>query len=518
MPNRIVLIVLFTQCFGHLCFSQTTQLALSMTVSPKGDLALQLGSQKVADGRWRLAYDAGQFFGTDEARLGDIASTTTVVESPVHAVVTDLYPASKATYDLTLDGEDLRINLHLENLDKIKILRKICLVGLTFHFDHPANGTLSSNHWTYLAAKGLSIFHPSLAQPTGGVYARDDRFGLGVFSNSEFDRQDLFNADFEKDGIIPAECRLQFMNTREVPPGQAIDLDVNFRISGDTSGTHLLGGYKKVYTEHFPKLLYDPDNRPVAAFNGTDKSFVTAGNPLGFGGAIRRLDSTAGYRAYVRLVAPVLQQANALGVIFWSPGGYREPMYPPDFDDFPQAVRRNIPGLVDGFTQRGLHVGLCARCGAGVIREEGKAPVLYRLSASNPTDMKTMLDRFGHAMDMGFDLFYLDDFGADGLNDLEILKKVRAVVGPKVQLYTEFCTDMSLPYAGRYCEWQDNAVLWTRPPVYEALRFLCPDSIWLCISKTGRPIPPEFAKLGLTPLVEDMLSNRLPVSPRGKQN
>ncbi len=483
-----------------------------MAVSPAGELSLTLGSQKVADGRWKLAYDAGQYFGEDEVRLGDLVSSTTARESAVHAVVTDLYPAEKATYDITLAGEDLRINLHLENHDPAKTLRKICLAGLTFHFDRNAEGTLGSRHWTYLAAKGASIFHPSIEQPLGVVYARDDHFGFAVYSKTEFDRQDLFNADFEKDETIPAECRLQFFNTRFLPPGQAIDLDANFRISADTSTAHLLDGYKTAYRAHFPALLYHPDNRPVAAFTGIDKKFVTAENPLGFQGPIRRLDSAASCRAYVRLVAPVLQQANALGVIFWSPGGYREPMYPPDFDEFPPSVRRNIPGLVEGFTQRGLHVGLCARCGNGVIREAGKDPVLYRLSSTSTIDMKTLLDRFRHAMDMGFDMFYLDSFGAEGLNDVEILKQIRAVVGPDVQLYTEFGTDMSLPYAGHYCEWRNGSVMWTIPLQYEALRTVCPDSIWLCISRSGRPIPPEFAKLGLTPLVEDMLSNRLPAS------
>ena len=513
MRYRLLLLSVLVVPFwvGRTCFSQTTRPMPAMSISPAGNLTITLGSQKIVEGRWKLAYDGNQFFGPDEARLGEIVSTTASSDSPTHSVVTDVYPATRATYDITLSGEDLRIALHLENLDKSKSLAKIALSGLTFHFSRIADGTLASFHWTYLAAHGTSIFHPSIAQPVGAVYARDDHFGFAVFSSSEFDRQDLFNADFEKDYIIPAECRLQFMNTRTVPPGQAIDLDASIRISTDTSVTHLLGNYKKVYDDHFPTLLYHPENRPVAAFNGMDQQHVTADNPLGFDAPIRRLDSAAGYRAYIRLVASALQQTNALGVIFWSPGGFREPMYPPDFDEFPRTVRQNIPGLVDGFKQRNLRVGLCARCGDGVTREEGKPPVLYRLSASNPADMKTMLDRFRHAMDMGFDLFYLDSFGATDLNDVEILKQVRAVVGPGVQLYTEFCTDMSLPYASHYCEWHDNnSILWTSPSQLESLKFLSPDAVWLCISRTKRLIPPEFAKLGLTPLVPDMLSNRLP--------
>jgi hypothetical protein len=190
-------------------------------------------------------------------------------------------------------------------------------------------------------------------------------------------------------------------------------------------------------------------------------------------------------------------------------------MYPPDFDVFPKAVQDNIPALVSGFKKRGLRVGLCARCGDGVIREEGKDPVLYRLSAEKPSDMKTLIERFHHAMDMGFDLFYLDSFGNQNPNDQEILKQVRTAVGPDVQLYTEFCTDMSLPYAGRYCEWQGgNAVTWTSADQYQQMKFLSSDSVWLCIVKSGNPpVPPEFKKLGLTPLVMDTLCNHLPDKP-----
>jgi len=80
-------------------------------------------------------------------------------------------------------------------------------------------------------------------------------------------------------------------------------------------------------------------------------------------------------------------------------------MYPPDFDVFPEAVQQNIPALVEGFKRRGLRVGLCARCENGVIREPGKDPVVYTLSAGKAADMKALIDRFHHAMDMGFDPF-----------------------------------------------------------------------------------------------------------------
>ena len=187
-------------------------------------------------------------------------------------------------------------------------------------------------------------------------------------------------------------------------------------------------------------------------------------------------------------------------------------MYPPDFDRFPEPVQQNIPALVSGFKQHHLRVGLCARCGDGVDRIKAKDPKVYRLDARDPEQMKTLLGRFDHAMDMGFDLFYLDSFGVDNPNDQAILKLIRERVGPDTQLYTEFCTDMSLPYAAHYCEWKDNSIVWTPGDQFAELRYLCPDSTWLCISRTPQVIPPAFTKLGLVPLVEDSACGRLPAT------
>jgi hypothetical protein len=44
------------------------------------------------------------------------------------------------------------------------------------------------------------------------------------------------------------------------------------------------------------------------------------------------------------------------------------------------------------------------------------------------------------------------------------------------------------------------------------MRYLCPDSTWLAMSRVKQPVPPAFAKLGLTPLVEDSAIGWLPAS------
>jgi hypothetical protein len=486
--------------------------AVSVKVLPDGTMSIFVGTRRVGDGLWTLQADANQPVAGDELPLVQ-KSIAAEQDSPAHAKVTQQFNAAVAEYEIALNGEDLRLRLHLQNQDTAKTIKHVNLAGPTFRFAHAAEGTLASWHSTYLSSQGLAVYHPSTPQPVGFVYARDENFGVGMYSSSEFDRQSLFNAGFMQNGIIPADSLIQLYTTRQVPPGQSVDVEVNFRISSDSSMKHLIGAYKTCYDAHFPKLFYHPDTRPLAAFTGIgEANAVTRANPYGFIGAIRRLDSAAGTNAYVRLVGGALQRVHALGIIFWSPGGYRPPMYPPDFDVFPDAVQQHIPTLVDGFRRRGLRVGLCARCGDGVIREAGKDPVLYRLAADNPKDMQTLLSRFNNVLDLGFDVFYLDSFGSNGLNDLAILKKIRESVGPDVLFYTEFGSDMSMPYAGRYCEWQGQGVLWTTPMQYEELKYLSPDSTWLCISKKGAPVPREFGKWGLVPLVDDMQSNHLPMS------
>ena len=446
----------------------------------------------------------------DQISAGNLISSTTIHDDASHWTVTDAYGSAKAVTKIELQGEDLWLRTRVQNLDSKKSLRIPGFQGLTFHFAKPATGTLPSWHPSYLAAKGDDCLYPGTAQPIGGVHAHDDQFGFCVFS-SDLDHLRLFNASWRGDGFIPPECSIDYYNQRVIPPGQSVDLDACFRISSDFSVQHLFEGYKKVYQARFPKPLFEADSRPMGAFTAVDKSRITATNPLGYNGDFRRLDTDKGTRSYVAAIAPWLYKAEAVGIIFWSPGGYNPPMFPPDFDQFPASVQQNIPKLVEGFKSYDLRVGLCARCGDGVTREPGKDPVTYRLSAANADQMKTLMDRFDHATQMGFDLFYLDSFGASGINDLKILKLVRARLGTKALLYTELCTDQSLAYAGHYCEWDGYSLLWTSPEQYTILRFLQPDSTWLCKSRSKQGVnPPDFAKLGLTPLVDDYAANKLP--------
>jgi hypothetical protein len=510
--HRIPLILALVLTTASLAAAQTTQPLLSMAIAPDGAVSLNLGPKLAANGRWRLMDPIG-VAQQGEMVAGNCVSSTVTLDSPTHATMVDHYSAARIKYEMSLQQEDLHISMHVENLDPARELVFINFAGITFHFSSVPIGVLHSSSYVTLLRVGPSMFHPSRITPLGAAFVRDDDFGFSVYSPSEFDHVSLFDAMGTDDKPIPTQCEPHFLSPVHLPAGKAVDMDVVFRVSADRSMPHLLGGYKKLYDEHFPSMYFKPDTRAVAAFADSGAGFVSRSNPFGFNGAFRRLDSDAGTRAYIRAVAPAIKRAGMLGIIFWSPGGYDPPMYPPDFDQFPAAVAQNIPTLVDGLKNKfGLHVGLCARCGDGVIRQPGKDPVVYRLSSTNAEQMQTMVNRFHHAMDMGFDLFYLDSFGAESPDDIEILKKVRATVGPDVQLYTETGSDLTLPYAGRYCEWETNGVLGIDFQTYAALRYLRPQSPWLCIDRTHQRTLANYIRAGLTPLITDMQAARMPAS------
>lgn len=487
-----------------------------MVVSTSGELRLSLGERVVGEGEWRLRFSAGELLDEDELGVGAILKTVAGQQSARCATVTHEYAAAVATYQYQLEGEDLRILLHLQNNDPKKTIKKVKLDGLTFHFSRIATGELHSWDSSYLDAHGRdgrTLYHPNVSTPLGAAFAADDGFGFAVFSNSEFLKAKMFNSARLAEGQIPAECHLEFYTDEIVPPGQAIDVDVNFRLSMDISLRHLLEPYKKAFDAHFPAMLYHPDPRPMARFVSADTFHASPSNPLGYNGPFRRLDTPSGTRQFLSFIVPRLQRANALGCIFWTLSGWnpRGAMYRPDFDKIAPTVSPNVPTIVKAFKDAGLRVGLCARPADGVKAMNEKEDMTYPLSADDPAQMEMMIGRFRRAMAMGFDVFYCDSFGAN-LNDVQILTKLRDAIGPDVLLYTELGSDVMLPRAGRYVEWDGKGFSWISPQGYEVCRYLCPESTWLCVSHTKESLPKAVLERGMTPLVEDMAVVALPVA------
>ena len=374
----------------------STHPALSMQISPTGSISLSLGNHLIADGAWELLYVSTDPLAAGELPLGPITSRTATVDSPIHATITNNYANALARYDFSLNGEDLQIIAHVQNLDAAKSLKKINFAGLTFHFSRNPTGTLRSFSASYLLANAPGVLYPSVANPLGCNYAADDSFGFAAHTESEFGTVMAFNAEWGADGIIPSRCALQFYTSRVALPSSSVDIDIHLRISADTSMPHLRPPYKKLYDTQFPKLAFHPRQSHGAAHSPqSDASLVTPNNPLGYNGSSRRFDTRLGTIAFVNMVTPRLKRADGLGCIFWALGGFnpRGCMYRPDFDIFPPAVQANIPELVKDFQSYGLRLGLCARPGDGVKPFDATHDTTYRLSADDPQQMATPLLR-----------------------------------------------------------------------------------------------------------------------------
>jgi hypothetical protein len=489
--------------------------ALSMSVAPQGLMTLSLPDAKAAvGGNWSLEPPhPDEKFDADELAVGSVAHTEATQDSPQHATVTQTFNAAAALvceYQLIGD-EDLRTHIKLSNNDSTKTLRKVRFSGLTFHFPHSPTGDLHYWDWGYLAAHGVagvSLYHPSAMTPIGAAFAADDTFGFGAYTDVTFttEARTMFNGRGLTTTTIMPDCPLSLYTDLTVPPQGSVELNVYFRISEVRAMENLLEPYKNALRSKWPTIQYKPDNRPLAQFASADAQHVTAPNPLGYHSPAARFDNAWGTQRYINTIVPRLRRADALGLIFWTLGGYnsRGAMYRPDFDEFPPVVAANVPTIVKSFKSAGLRVGLCARPSNGVRPAAGDNAhdEIYLLSADNAADMQMILGRFRHAMEMGFDIFYCDSFG-ENQNEVRILRKLRETVGPDVLLYTEHGSDLTLPLAGRYCEYDGDNLGGVSFESYKAMRYLWPEATWLCLSRTNLAVPPPFKTLGLVPLVRD---------------
>ena len=441
------------------------------------------------------------------------ARTAVRQESPTRDTVNvDYTDGSRAVYTYALEGNDCTLDYTLTNASGKE--QRIDLSGLTCAFAPGARlrGTIPSWHWTYYAI--TRVWHPGLLSPLGAVYATDGHTAAVFYSPSEWGRQSLLNAGWTVDYRIANPFALEFHTQRVVAPGASGSASLVLRLTDDLSQEGLHGGYKKFLDSNYPGPSYVPDPRPAVQFASVDSVHVGPGNPGGYNGDFRRLDRPEGVAAYLRAVADPAQAAHALGCIFWAPGGADPVMYPPDFDANLARIAGTWPALAAGFHARGLRVGLCARAAENVDRTQPAHPVVTPIDPDNAAQVGTLLERFRRAARMGVDAYYLDTFGGD-VASTRLLPLIRETVGPDVPIYTEYCSDATLPYADRYCEYSGgDAVRWDSPEQLAALQYLFPKSVWLCLSRTPASWPADYTRLHLTPLIQDHEVKALSAGPR----
>ena len=466
--------------------------AVTLAVQPTdGSLNLSLGEKRVVSGVL-----------TQSALT--IEHTVVRADDPAHYTVEVAYTDhSTAVYSYALKGSDCTLTYALTNHGKEP--RAIDLGGLncTLTPGVKLTGTIPFWHWTYYANK--NVFHPSVLSPLGVVDASDGQAAAVFYSPSEIGRQSLINATFRVNLSIPNPFNVEFHTTREVAPGATDSATLVIRLVDDLSPAARYAPYKALLAEHYPVDLYVSDARAAGMSSSVDKAWVTPENPHGYNGDMRRFDRPEGVALFLQKVADPLAAAGAQGCLFWAPGGVEPIMYPPEFDDNLARISPSWPAMVTGLQARKLRVGLCARPAEYVDRSDPARALVKRIDPNNVAQVETMLARFRRAATMGVNAYYLDTFGHD-LPSTKLLPAIRQTVGPDVPLYTEYATDATLPYADHYCEYRSgDSVSWTSPQQFQALRYLFPRSVWLCVSRTPEPVPADFARLHLTPLVQDYL-------------
>ena len=442
------------------------------------------------------------------------AGTEARQDSPTHGTVHVAYTdGASAVYTYDLDGNDCTLDYALTNAAAGQP-RTLDLSGWTCAFapDAALQGTLPYWHPSYYNTQ--PVWHPSLQSPLGAAYASDGHTAAVFYAPSEWDRESLLNATWAAGERIPNPVRLELHTRRVVAPGETGGTSLVLRVTDDLGLAGLYGGYKAFLDGKFPGGLHVHAAGPAAQFSSVDESQITPENPHGYIGDEHRLDRPEAVAAYLRRVADPLAAAHGQGFIFWAPGGAEPAMYPPDFDTNLTHIQDTWPALVAGLRARGLRVGLCARPADQIDRSSPKSPTVTRIDPDNARQVATLLDRFRHAARMGIDAYYLDSFGGDRAS-ARLLPAIRQTVGREVPLYTEYCTDATLPYADRYCEYRGgDTVQWDSPEQLRALRFLFPQSVWLCMSRTDAPWPAAYEPLGLTPLIQDFLIRQQVPEPR----
>ncbi len=461
-----------------------------MAVQPDtGALALALDGKPVITGT--LAQDKLKVAHTDARQ-----------DAPTHATVhVDYTNGASAVYTYALDGRDCTLDYTLTNSSPQP--QTIDLSGWTCAFDPAATLRGTMPYWHISFYVNRKVWHPGVFSPLGAVYATDTHVATVFYSPSEWGRQSLINATFSLGLHLPNPVPLEFHTDRVVAPGATDHASLVMRVTDDLSQEGLHAGYKAFLAQKYPAPLHVPDPRPAAMMSSVDKAFIKPGNPGGYNGDVRRIDRPEGVVAFLHWLGDPLQTLGAQGCIFWAPGGWDPVMYPPDFDTNLARIADTWKTLAAGMHARGLRVGLCARAAETVDRTP---PNDGRVTAINPDDagqVATLLERFRHAASLGVDAYYLDTFGNDW-ESTRLLPAIRETVGPTVPLYLEYCSDATLPYADRYCEYtRGDGVSWDSAEQLAALRYLFPQSVWLCVSRTSEPFPENCARLGLTPLIQD---------------
>ena len=476
---------------GSVCF----------TVTEEGLSKIELGKDVVASGKWEFLDASWREIPwriskgkipRPNSEDWTISWTSKKMESRTADSVRVRHESENFTaiFDYKFNGEDVRIKARIENNHPEKTVSIVEFSGLKFLFSAETNGYMMQDpNPNELIARNRGT-HPSFDNLIGGSYAQDGRMGVGFSPIYKELEQTLFwwrPADKND-----SNCRaVSYMDKCRIPPGGALTFEMNLRISRNCDWKHLLTPYREHFEKCFGPITYKQDFRPVGQYQAANEKAISPENPSGWQWYKFDKETDPGQRGggfldFASSSIPLLQKANAQGVIIWEFRGSttRKCTFRPDFDVLPPEVEKILPSVMEKFKSAGMKMGTLARPGEIVSPKTWTEDAVVRFSAEldSPdkwTGMTLMFNRFENMDKRGFSFYYLDTFGSF-YEDIKIMKQLREKLGPEILTYSEYWTDVLLVYSGAYMQltWDAEKMTygeyWRRGQAWEICRWLIP--------------------------------------------
>lgn len=462
---------------------------IALNVSPDASIEVVHDGVKVGAGKLEAAEAESMFDANWKSHvpLGTYKITSLKRVNNNTLSMVHQYPELTVSFNVVVLVEDIQINVRVVNNSKSKRLNFLGVRLPIINFSRNATGNVNSWHWTYLRDNGPDLMHPSYRNPTSGVFAHDDRIGVGLSTSSHLQKRSVFLANWQANDIIPKDSEFLFFCELGLEAGDGKSFDCTMRVSKNRDWKYLLANYANAFKSQFPPQTQAVDVRPWSFFASADTSWVTPSNPFGFDGENRRFDTSEGTGRFIsNYVVPVAGVCQ--GMMMWAPQGVhpRGAAYRSDFDIFPPPIQANIPRLVAACKAAGLRIGLATRPSQLIWPQTYTGDNVVTLDGRNADQLNALWRRFDAMIQQGYTAFYLDSFGRD-YNDFLIARFLRGKFGPGIPTYSEYITDVMMPYTGMYGELLDaeGNLRWMSSQTMQILRWLSPQLPMMVKDMTG---------------------------------
>jgi hypothetical protein len=324
-----------------------TPRGVEFRVTADGLASIRHGGRELVSGGWSV-FNAEHWFkdcGVRKVMAGKVQDKAIQVLKAGRAKVRHVKDDVVCIAEYTFAGEDVTIDARIENNHPDAAMQAVGFSGLTFTFASPPQGLMYVQHISYFQAHGIGLCHPGHWAKIGGSWAADDSIGVGTTPWRTGLARTLTLWDYaswapDKREKLP-QRKLLYFAIGEVPPRGARTVSLRLRVSPNRDWKHLLAPYREHFRKTFGAVRYKADDRWIATdyLNHSQKA-VGPGNPYGFHGGHRRIDTPDGAKKFCETLIPGLKAANGQGVIVWGQGGDdpRRCMYRPDFDVLPPEV------------------------------------------------------------------------------------------------------------------------------------------------------------------------------------